>query len=236
MESVKEKRIVDLVRFLQKERIMKGRFRLPMTEDRAYAYLLAAYIAEVQFRHREFISNSSVEEQLRQIAKCLTEETSKFGIVLCGGCGNGKTTMLKALQDLIRRLKIPNPSHGLGVGLEGCYGLTVVNAMQIAQFRKTDYNRFLYLTQTDLLGIDDSGTEPAEVQDYGNIMYPIKELLTMRYDAQLFTVFTTNLEPKDIRQRYDNRIADRLNEMMVKIVYNNKTYRTDNVQLPHPYN
>lgn len=108
--------------------------------------------------------------------------------------------------------------------------------MQIAQFRKTDYNRFLYLTQTDLLGIDDLGTEPAEVQDYGNIMYPIKELLTMRYDAQLFTVFTTNLEPKDIRQRYDNRIADRLNEMMVKIVYNNKTYRTDNVQLPHPYN
>lgn len=215
---------------------MKGRFRLPMTEDRAYAYLLAANIAEVQFRHREFISNSSVEEQLRQIAKCLTEETSKFGIVLCGGCGNGKTTMLKALQSLIRRLKISNPSHGLGVGLEGCYGLTVVNAMQIAQFRKTDYNRFLYLTQTDLLGIDDLGTEPAEVQDYGNIMYPIKELLTMRYGAQLFTVFTTNLEPKDIRQRYDNRIADRLNEMMVKIVYNNKTYRTDNVQLPHPYN
>jgi len=107
---------------------------------------------------------------------------------------------------------------------------------KIAQFRKTDYNRFLYLTQTDLLGIDDLGTEPAEVQDYGNIMYPIKELLTMRYDAQLFTVFTTNLEPKDIRQRYDNRIADRLNEMMVKIVYNNKTYRTDNVQLPHLYN
>lgn len=94
----------------------------------------------------------------------------------------------------------------------------------------------LYMMQTDLLGIDDLGTEPAEVQDYGNIMYPIKELLTMRYNAQLFTVFTTNLEPKDIRQRYDNRIADRLNEMMVKIVYNNKTYRTDNVQLPHPYN
>lgn len=107
---------------------------------------------------------------------------------------------------------------------------------KLHNFSKTDYNRFLYLTQTDLLGIDDLGTEPAEVQDYGNIMYPIKELLTMRYDAQLFTVFTTNLEPKDIRQRYDNRIADRLNEMMVKIVYNNKTYRTNNVQLPHPYN
>ena len=42
----------------------------------------------------------------------------------------------------------------------------------------------------------------------------------MRYDAQLFTVFTTNLEPKDIRQRYDGCIANRLNEMMMKIVYN----------------
>ena len=42
----------------------------------------------------------------------------------------------------------------------------------------------------------------------------------MRYDAQLFTVFTTNLEPKDIRQRYDDCIANRLNEMMMKIVYN----------------
>lgn len=42
----------------------------------------------------------------------------------------------------------------------------------------------------------------------------------MRYDAQLFTVFTANLEPKDIRQRYDDCIANRLNEMMMKIVYN----------------
>lgn len=50
----------------------------------------------------------------------------------------------------------------------------------------------------------------------------------MRYDAQLFTVFTTNLEPKEIRQRYGDRIADRLNEMMTKVVYRNLTYRTEN--------
>ena len=81
------------------------------------------------------------------------------------------------------------------------------------------------------LGIDDIGTEPAEVQDYGNFIYPIKELLAMRYDAQLFTVFTTNLEPKEIRQRYGDRIADRLNEMMTKVVYRNPTYRTENAQM-----
>ena len=99
--------------------------------------------------------------------------------------------------------------------------------MQIVQIRKTDYNKFCKLAEADILGIDDIGTEPAEVQDYGNLIYPIKELLAMRYDAQLFTVFTTNLEPKEIRQRYGDRIADRLNEMMTKVVYRNPTYRTE---------
>ena len=109
-----------------------------------------------------------------------------------------------------------------------------VNDMSLwhfVQIRKTDYNKFCKLAEADILGIDDIGTEPAEVQDYGNFMYPIKELLAMRYDAQLFTVFTTNLEPKEIRQRYGDRIADRLNEMMTKVVYRNPTYRTENAQM-----
>lgn len=231
MEIANEKRIAGLIQFLQKGRITEERFRLPMSEEQAYEYLLAANIAEVQARYREFIFNSAIEEQLQQIAKCLTANTAKFGIVLCGGCGNGKTTMLKALQNLIRRLQIRKSNSCSGNGFDSCYGLTIVNAVQIAQLRKTDYNRFCHLAQTDLLGIDDLGTEPAEMQDYGNFMYPIKELLAMRYDAQLFTVFTTNLEPKNIRQRYGDRIADRLNEMMTKIVYRNPTYRTDTMQM-----
>ncbi len=209
-----------------------GRFRLPMSEEQAYEYILAAYIMEVQYRYRRFIYNDFVEDQVKQVAKCLTANTGKFGIVLCGGCGNGKTTMLKALQNLVRRLDIlkPNLPPNAGYSSENYYVFTIVNAMHIAQLRRTDYTRFCKLAQADILGIDDLGTEPAEVQDYGNIMCPMKELLAMRYDAQLFTVFTTNLEPKDIRQRYDDRIADRLNEMMTKVVYRNPTYRTDYVQ------
>jgi DNA replication protein DnaC len=36
---------------------------------------------------------------------------------------------------------------------------------------------------------------------------------------------TTNLKPAEIRERYGDRIADRLNEMMVKIIYRNDSYR-----------
>ncbi len=52
--------------------------------------------------------------------------------------------------------------------------------------------------------------------DYGNVLYPITELLTTRYDRHLFTILTTNLTPSEIRPRYGDRIADRLNDMMGK--------------------
>ena len=88
-ENSKRKENRRLVQFLRKGRIMTGRFRLPMLEEQAYEYLLAAYIMEVQLRYRRFIYNGFVEEQLKQVANCLTANTAKFGIVLCGGCGNG---------------------------------------------------------------------------------------------------------------------------------------------------
>lgn len=86
-----------LKKSLLQRRPMKARFKLPMTEEQAYAYLLAAVKAEVAYRHRSFCSNEDVEKQLHDMADWLTSQSSRFGILLCGGCGNGKSTMLKAL-------------------------------------------------------------------------------------------------------------------------------------------
>ena len=93
---------------------------------------------------------------------------------------------------------------------------------------KTDYKAFIQLSQKKMLGIDDLGTEPREVMDFGNVVTPVIDLLTMRYDEQLFTIITTNLTPKQIREHYGDRIADRLNEMGERIVFKNSSYRTDN--------
>lgn len=230
MDSAREKRIGDLVRRLQKERIMRERFRLSLSEEEAYEHLLAANVVEVQSRHREFVYNNDVDDQIRQIARCLTADTSKFGIVLCGGCGNGKTTMLNAFQRLLNSQKNYNPNHNPNKEFYNHYGLTITTASYIVDSAKNDSKKFQELKECDLLGIDDLGTEPVEVMDYGNVMTPVIDLLTRRYEAQLFTIITTNLEPKEIRQRYGGRIADRLNEMMTKVIYRNSTYRTDNVQ------
>lgn len=206
--------------YMLQRRTTKDRFRLPMTANQAYDCLLAATMAEVEFRHRHFYGNEELKSQLRQMANWLTSNDSKFGILLCGGCGNGKSTLLKAFQQLLNTLSIAKP-YG-----QGCYGIQITDAKYITHLGRTDYSAFLKLAQKGMLGIDDLGTEPLEVMDYGNVVTPVIDLLTKRYEEQSFTIITTNLTPKQIREHYGDQIADRLNEMFAKITFKNDSYRT----------
>ena len=200
---------------------MKARFKMPMSEVDAYACLLAAMMVEVEYRHRIFCSNEYLEKQLCEMAHWLTSPSSHFGILLCGGCGNGKSTMLKAFQQLLNSLHIPKPDD------DSTYGIQIVDAKYIAYLCKNNYEAYRKLISVNMLGIDDLGTEPSEVMDYGNVYTPVIDLLTKRYEEQLFTIITTNLTPQQIREHYGDRIADRFNEMVKKIVFSNATYRTD---------
>ncbi len=76
-----------------------------------------------------------------------------------------------------------------------------------------------------MLAIDDMGVEATEVLDYGNALTPIKDLIEYRYDAQLFTMISTNLTAEEVRKKYEARIADRFNEMWEVLVFENPTYR-----------
>ena len=215
-----------LKKSMLQHRPMKARFKMPMSEVDAYACLLAAMMAEVEYRHRIFCSNEYLEKQLCEMAHWLTSPSSHFGILLCGGCGNGKSTMLKAFQQLLNSLHIPKPDD------DSTYGIQIVDAKYIAYLCKNNYEAYRKLISVNMLGIDDLGTEPSEVMDYGNVYTPVIDLLTKRYEEQLFTIITTNLTPQQIREHYGDRIADRLNEMVKKIVFNNGTYRTDKSATP----
>ena len=199
---------------------------MPMSMEQAYDHLLAAIMAEVAYRHRSFCANEYLETQLHDMAHWLTSPSSHFGILLCGGCGNGKSTILKAFQQLLNYLHIPKPYNN------GTYGIQIVDAKYIAYLCKNNYESYRKLVSVDMLGIDDLGTEPSEVMDYGNVYTPVIDLLTKRYEEQLFTIITTNLTPQQVRGHYGDRIADRLNEMVKKIVFNNATYRTDDFATP----
>jgi len=211
---------------LLRRKITKVRFRLPMNVAQARNALLAAVQAEVEYRRRPFSMTDALSEQIDRMAAWLAGDSSKFAAVLCGGCGNGKTTLVKAFQNLLCYLNIPiSDGHGK------VWGLRLCDAREIAGIARTDYPAFLMLVRIPMLAIDDVGIEPLEVMEYGNVVNPVVELLTKRYDEQLFTLMTTNLTPDGIRKRYGDRIADRLNEMAVVIPFKNPSYRTDSASL-----
>lgn len=178
---------------------------------------MAAYQAEVAYRKRTFIMDEPTKQNIDQLAEFLTNEGSKFGVMFSGICGNGKTTLLYAFQSLLNYLN----DKGM---FDERVGILIIDAKEVVSYAK-DIKQFRGLRERQMIAIEDMGREPVEVLDYGNVLNPVIDLLEYRYNAQLFTIITTNLVPKEIRERYGNRIADRFNEMFDKVIFANETYR-----------
>ena len=84
-----------------------GFAKFPMSIEEAALCIKTAYQIEVEKRGNTFADSNELQDQILQIARLFTEPTTKFGLLLCGGVGNGKSTMMYALQNLIRSLEIP---------------------------------------------------------------------------------------------------------------------------------
>lgn len=189
-----------------------------MTEKQATDVLLAAYKAEVEYRHRNFIADERTKENCRKLAAFLTADGSKFGVMFCGICGNGKTTLLYAFRSAMNYLS------DRGAFGSDRKGIRITDAREIAAYAKEPKN-FYEMRTAPMLGIEDMGREATEVMDFGNVLNPVIELLEYRYNQQLFTLITTNLKANEIRKKYGDRIADRFNEMLEVIIFGNTTYR-----------
>lgn len=190
---------------------------MPMTVEQATDMLTAAYKAEVEYRHGLFRPRVELSDNIWLLAEMLCSDNNRFGILLSGTCGNGKTTMLYALQHLVNWLS----SRGY---LPMSAGIKVVDAKEVATY-SNDWRKLDALKLHEMLAIEDLGREPMEVMQWGNYMNPVVDLLEWRYNEQLFTIITTNLTPKEIREKYGNRIADRFNEMFEKIIFSEPSYR-----------
>jgi len=191
-------------------------FKWDCTREQAVDLLTACYTAEVESRHRTCLMDDATRDHIFSLARWLTDPTdTHFGVMFIGGVGNGKTTMLRALERGYWWM-MQDETHDYQVE----YRLDIVNAKQLGDSNKT----------WQKLGIDELGIEPIEVQNYGNIATPSSDVLSYRYDRRLPTFVTTNLaqdkrDGETLRDRYGDRLADRFNEMFVVIGFYNKSYR-----------
>lgn len=211
--------------WLTRQKTIKDHFKWDCSTEDAFSMLCAAYHREVELRRRICEIPDKVYDYLRLIAEAMTSSSTKCGILLCGNCGNGKTTSMNAFVSVskylegVRRRKVMTEGD-IPKGLT----ITVTSARRLTQIAK-DEVAMNEAKLTHVLCIDDLGLEPTEVLDFGNAINPVIEILEHRYRQQLFTFITTNLTPKQIREKYGDRIADRFNEIMKCIVYENPTFR-----------
>lgn len=195
-----------------------GSFKLPMTVDEAEAYIRGAFEAQVELRGGAVQYDEMTTKNLRLVAETLAGDGHKFGLLLAGTCGNGKTTTMRAVQSVVQLLNNTRYRSGERIGNR------LLEAKEITQLSDKSGQLTAYQT-IPLLFLDDLGREPTEVMRYGNVTSPITELLEYRYNQRLTTIVTTNLEPSEIREKYGDRIADRFNEMFALVSYTGVSYR-----------
>lgn len=195
------------------------RFSLPFSKEEMTEMLLLSLRRVVTSRGATFMMTDEIRLHAEKIAEWLIDPHGKQGLLLCGNYGNGKTSFTSAIKFIIDGCRIER-ENGLGH-----YTLELRKATNIVATCIADRPTWRSLSLKPLLAIDDLGTESTAVQDFGNSLLPITQLLDDRYDSRSFTIVTTNLTPAEISKTYGPRLADRFREMFRTVVFENPSYR-----------
>lgn len=165
------------------------------------------YRSEVESRGLEYLDDKATNGRVEQAAKWLCRDL-KPGFMLFGRVGSGKSTLARAMARLVRLLYDDYRLGDKRVGVLSGSALDLSKAAIVEDrscFDKYKFARFLLL--------DDVGVEPPTVKNWGNEISPVVELIYYRYDYLKPTIITSNLTFAEMRQRYGDRVGDRMLEM-----------------------
>jgi DNA replication protein DnaC len=133
--------------------------------------------------------------------------------VLSGGPGTGKTTaavswlFVWAWDEKSWRVT----TEGFSAKAAFCYAPGVfVTAARLARFSRYDERQMDELLRAGRLVIDDLGAEFLDVK--GSFLSLLDEVVNERYANRRPTILTTNLGVLAFKERYGERIADRIRE------------------------
>ena len=128
------------------------------------------------------------------------------GIFLGGKIGCGKTVLMQAFCEVLHMV---SRRH-----------IEMIPASQL--YARIQADGLKYFASRPLF-IDDLGRDQAVVNDFGNKMRPINDLITMRYETGARTFFTSNYQLSTLAVEYNakgeligygNYICDRIREMV----------------------
>ncbi len=192
------------------------------------------YEREVRRRNCKFQVYDETLMNLRLVADHFApregaKDPRKVGFFLCGQTGQGKTSVLRAVNAMLCQLidegKVPS--------YESDRYPHMVNASEVARMAANDLDGFERLKRCDRLFIDDVGAEASEVMSFGVPLHPLEDLLAYRYERRSKTYMASNYSytelfcnTEDKAAKYpDPRLEDRIYETLDVITFRGGSYR-----------
>lgn len=200
-------------------------FRLEAPRDEIYNRLFLTYGYNVARRGQRIHTDADTIKNIDTIATLMTNGEAKCGLWLYGTVGNGKTTMLYSICQLIGEIgregfpnkdKYFNPKPRFVTARQVC---------EICIERGNNPKPWNDLINTDILCIDDVATEPRVVQHFSRIYEPMTELIEARDYTKPFTFVSSNLAPSQTEEKYGERVADRCRGLFAPVKFLAQTYR-----------
>lgn len=190
-----------------------------ITQEEMFKLIGQEYKFSVVAKNKDFICNDDLIIKVQNIAKFLTSENRKDALLLFGFVGAGKTMLADAICEVIDKYNKIN-SKGIFKVVKR------INALEVGRLAINDFKEFEKLKNEQYLFVDDLGVEPTTIKTYGNEISPITELIVDREEKNMFSIFTSNLNLKEMQDRYGIRFVDRINQYCDLIGFKeNKSFR-----------
>jgi DNA replication protein DnaC len=195
----------------EKEKNRQRRLLLPFkySEFRSLFNIFGTACLHKRCQNKSFVIDRNNEPVLQQLHFYATHNSAfegdlTKGILLQGKYGCGKTILLETYallhNHIVKKFSLNNPL------------LLFIKAVELQeQIRKQSVSKFVRRPMI----IDEFGRESKTIQDYGNVIRPISELLSLRSDLGTLTHGTSNftLQTLSTEEFYGGMIGDRLKMM-----------------------
>lgn len=223
----------------QKISLPKDYFKKPEIkpiEQLNFAWLAKAFEMQFQFNEgKELRVNESNSEVLRLITQyfaknkefenfkdkkvALNRMDLRKGLLIIGGVGCGKTSMMRTFQSIGQRIMQKRNDSFMYFQMISCNSL-------VREFEGLEQREKEWFFERNLKGVkyfDDFGTE-GDASNFGKVNL-MKNILEERYLKGKKCHLSTNLMLEEIEEKYGFRVYDRIKEMFNVIVMSGESFR-----------
>lgn len=175
--------------------------------------LTSVYSRLVENRGKILEKEKETSDKIHKVSNWLTS-SSKPGLLLYGNTGTGKTIMMESLKEVLKVARTYDAVR-----------FVTAQGLFYKFCEDSDHYSYQKIKSSPVALVDDLGCEPPRCLIYGVEHTPIRDFFYDRYNRQLITIVSTNLDDKQLSEIYGERVWDRMLETFDRITFQGKSFR-----------